>query len=38
MLNIINNEFKRMTQDKQVVQGISNNFFEIIRLYIEKKL
>ena len=22
----------------QVVQGISNNFFEIIRLYIEKKL
>ena len=22
----------------QVVQGIANNFFEIIRLYIEKKL
>ena len=36
MLNIINNEFKRMTQDKQVVQGMSRKFFEIIHKYIEK--
>ena len=36
MLNIINNEFKRMTQDKQVVQGMSRRFFEIIHKYIEK--
>ena len=36
MLNIINNEIKRMTQDKQVVQGMSRRFFEIIHKYIEK--
>ena len=36
MLNIINNEFKRMTQDKQVVQGMSRRFFGIIHKYIEK--
>ena len=36
MLNIINNEIKRMTQDKRVVQGMSRKFFEIIHKYIEK--
>ena len=36
MLNIINNEIKRMTQDKQVVREMSRKFFEIIHKYIEK--